>query len=146
MQNKYLLGICEIFHPNIHGFTNNSYPYIQNHYMIISIIQKYDFFNMSINRYQNHIYKYYNINKNKLLCHPFIRNYNNIISNKNNIKFNIIEIIEMPGYEYAAIIKTFWLKILQKKWKNIYKNKMLKLKKMRNINYIRNREISTKNS
>jgi hypothetical protein len=145
MQNKYLLGVCEIFHPNIHGFTNNSYPYIQTHFMVISIIHKYDFFHMSINSYQDHIQKYYNMNLNKLLNHPFIRNYYNIISNINNIKLNIIEIIEMSGYEYSAIIKTFWLKILQRKWKNIYKNKILKLKKMKNIKYILNREITTKN-
>ena len=40
---------------------------------------------MSPEQKQNHMYNYYNYNNNKLLYHPIIRNYNNIISNKNNI-------------------------------------------------------------
>lgn len=146
MQNKYILGICEIFHPNIHGFTNNSYQYIQTHFIILSIIHKSDFYTMCIrdciHNYINSVYRYYNINNHKLIHHPNIRNYNNIISNKNNIKLNIILIIKLRTNENIAIIKTFWLKILQRKIKKNYKNRLLKLEKMKNIKYIMKREIT----
>jgi len=141
MRNKYKLGVCEFFHNNIHGFTNNSYKYIHGHYMILSIIHKYDFYNLCMDNYQNHMYNYYNYNNNKLLYHPIIRNYNNIISNKNNIKVNIIQIINLSTNENIAIIKTFWLKILQRKFKKNYKNRLIKLEKMKNIRYLMQREI-----
>lgn len=145
MRNKYNLGVCEIFHTNIHGFTNNSYKYIHGHYMILSIIHKSDFYTMCIrdciHDYINSVYRYYNINNHKLIHHPNIRNYNNIISNKNNIKLNIIQIINLSTNENIAIIKTFWLKILQRKFKKKYKNRLIKLEKMKNIRYLIQREI-----
>ena len=142
MQNKYKLGFCEIFHPSIHGITNNSSPYILTHYIIISTICKSDFFNNRyINQCINGIYRSYTPILN---AHPIIRNYNNIISDKNNIKIEIIQIIKMPGNEYTAIIKTIWLKILQRKWKKYYKNLILKLVKSKNIYNLRKREITGK--
>jgi len=146
MQNKYKLGICEIFHPNIHGFTNNSYKYIDTHYMVLSILNVNDLYTLCIRNcihdYINYIYRYYNINNHKLIHHPNIRNYNNIISNKNNIKIDIIQIINLPTNEAIVIIKTIWLKILQRKIKKFYKDRSIKLKKMKNIKYLMKREIT----
>lgn len=146
MQNKYKLGICEIFHPNIHGFTNNSYKYIDTHYMVLSILNVNDLYTLCIRNcihdYINYIYRYYNTNNHKLIHHPNIRNYNNIISNKNNIKIDIIQIINLPTNEAIVIIKTIWLKILQRKIKKFYKDRSIKLKKMKNIKYLMKREIT----
>ena len=59
-------------------------------------------------------------NANRQVPHKLIRNYHNIISRVNYIKPEIAECFELPTGEYIAIIKTFWIKIIQRKWKKVY--------------------------
>ena len=55
--------------------------------------------------------------------HPTIRNYHNIISKPNYIKPEIGEYIILPTQEAIAILKTFWLRIIQRKWKKIFQKR-----------------------
>ena len=57
-------------------------------------------------------------------------------------KINILKISINERGEYVAITKTFWLKIIQRKWKKIYKERCDTLKKMKSLVYLRNREIN----
>ena len=59
-------------------------------------------------------------NANKRVPHKLIRNYHNIINRVNYIKPEIAECFELPTGEYIAIIKTIWIKIIQRKWKKVY--------------------------
>lgn len=52
--------------------------------------------------------------------HKTIRNYHNIISRRNYIRPEIAECFELPTLEHIAIIKTIWLKIIQRKWKVVF--------------------------
>lgn len=52
--------------------------------------------------------------------HKTIRNYHNIISRPNYIRPEIAECFELPTLEHIAIIKTIWLKIIQRKWKVVF--------------------------
>ena len=63
--------------------------------------------------------------------HPTIRNYHNIISNPNYIKPEIGEYIILPTQEAVAILKTFWLRIIQRKWKKVFQER----KEKRRLNY-----------
>jgi len=70
--------------------------------------------------------KFYNKEYNSLRineAHLLIRNYHNIISKPDYIKPEIAECIKLPTLETIAIIKTIWIKIIQRKWKNIYKKR-----------------------
>ena len=55
--------------------------------------------------------------------HLFIRNYVNIINKPSYFQPQIAECIYI-GDECVAIIKTFWLKIVQRTWKKIYAKRM----------------------
>ena len=55
--------------------------------------------------------------------HPTIRNYHNIISKPNYIKQEIGEYIILPTQEAIAILKTFWIRIIQKKWKKVFQER-----------------------
>jgi hypothetical protein len=61
--------------------------------------------------------------------HPSIRNYDKIISRKDYIKKEIGQCIVLPTQETIAILKTFWLRIVQRKWKNIFRERQIILKK-----------------
>jgi hypothetical protein len=63
------------------------------------------------------------LNPNYLKKHPTIRNYHNIIKKPNYIKPEIGEYIILPTQESIAILKTFWLRIIQRKWQKIFKER-----------------------
>jgi hypothetical protein len=60
--------------------------------------------------------------------HKTIRNYHNIISRPNYIRPEIAECFELPTLEHIAIIKTIWLKIIQRKWKVVFAARKLIIK------------------
>jgi hypothetical protein len=57
-------------------------------------------------------------------CHSIIRNYHNIIKSFYYIQPHIVECVYLPGGECVAVLKTFWLKIVQRTWKRVYKQRM----------------------
>ena len=61
--------------------------------------------------------------------HPLLRNYHKIIKSFYYIQPHIVECVYLPapGGECVAILKTFWLKIIQRTWKRIYKQRMAML-------------------
>jgi hypothetical protein len=83
--------------------------------------------------------------------HPIIRNYLEIVSNSNYIQPHIAEVIKFNKandgnvfYYSLAIIKTIWLKLVQKNWKRIF-NERRKIIKIRcDPRSIRYREIHKK--
>ncbi len=59
----------------------------------------------------------------------------------NNAKLEIAKCIHLNLGYYISIIKTFWLKLIQRKWKKIYKERKMCLLKRANTNVIKYREI-----
>lgn len=74
--------------------------------------------------------------------HPTIRNYHNIIKHPNYIKLEIGEYIILPTQEAIAILKTFWLRIIQKKWKKVYQEQKNIIKKRCNLLNLSKKEVS----
>jgi hypothetical protein len=72
--------------------------------------------------------KYYSRNF-RGLKHEFIKNYKNIILNESFLNAEIGEIHYLKGDECVCVIKTFWLKLIQRAWKKIYKNRKIILQK-----------------
>lgn len=79
---------------------------------------------------------------NRFGNHPTIRNYYNIICRENYIKPEIGEYIILPTQEAIAILKTFWLRIIQRKWKNVFKERKYVLKCRSQLNSLRIRSIT----
>jgi hypothetical protein len=64
-----------------------------------------------------------NIN-HPLINHPLVRNYRHIV--RHGLKFEIAYCITLSGGEYVAILKTFWIKIIIRAFKNAFKKRMWK--------------------
>jgi len=73
--------------------------------------------------------------------HPTIRNYRNIVLSPNYIKPEIGEYIILPTQEAIAILKTFWLRIIQKKWKKVFQERKNTIRKRCNLSNLSIREI-----
>ena len=81
------------------------------------------FYNTSVflKMYKN---TYNNLNNN-MKTHSIIRNYKQIIAQQNYIQLHIAKVIYLSGLECVAILKTFWIKIIQRTWKKIYKKRCI---------------------
>lgn len=143
---KFNLVLCELHYTPIHGKTRSSCRTIEGHYMLICkfdgssgiALDELDEYNRNHENMRDsddedeltHIYdmmelyvsEYATITLNlvNLVPHKTIRNYHNIISRTNYIKPEIAECFELPTNEQIVIIKTVWIKIIQRKWKKIY--------------------------
>jgi len=136
--SKLRLLIPEIYNVYIHGKTNDSDPNIDNHFIVLqSFNYNSDSNIINLFRYLNKLsifYKTYykkNYVNNSSLKHKQIRNYNNIINNSSYLNIEIGQIYYLKGDECVCIIKTFWIKIIQRAWKKIYqlRKRILQLRK-----------------
>ena len=149
---KYDIVICEIHNEHLHGLTEESDATISGHY-IVSFktnckTRNYNYFNLNeilsafVLLYKK---KYKLLKKNikyNIYCkHPLIRNYKNIIENKNYIKPEIGECFYLKGGECIVIIKTFWIRIIQRVWRKICKERKQILEKRKLYNSIKFREL-----
>ena len=168
---KYNLGLCEIHNKHIHGYSEKrSDPTIKGHY-ICHYIYKYNDYDdpydddlldidddsedYLINRHNYGILEsfinftkpiseqYFDVvyNTDYKKIHDFIRNYKTIISNKNYLTPQIMEIIILKGNEHVAILKTFWIRCLQRCWKRLVKKRTIILSLRKQPKIIKYKEV-----
>jgi hypothetical protein len=141
--NKYDYILCQIHYPYLHGKTEDSDPNIENHYILIGKFDyKTGYYEESenededededslptINELSSSYSLYYKnfIKNNHFKPHPTIRNFCNIISKYNNyIKPEIGQCIVLNTGETICILKTFWIRIIQRVWKKVFENRKI---------------------
>ena len=115
---KYHLITYEIYNSNLHGCTD-----CDGHYLVHIELKKTNYFN---NKFIKSLYKHnkrlaYNLRiGNSRIMHPFIRNYVNLLETKSISQVQIAQCIMLPGGEIIAILKTFYIRIIQRAWKKIF--------------------------
>jgi len=116
MTNKLVL--CEIFNSKKYGIDENSDESIDNHYIVIYSYKYKGIKTFSVIKKDIKFIK-----KDEIIMyepfHPYIRNYNHI--NKNILNIQIAEKIILKGGECVAILKTFWIRIIQRTWKKVFR-------------------------
>jgi hypothetical protein len=115
---KNNLVLCELFNSEKYGIDENSDENINNHYIVI-----YSYKYKGIKSFSTIKKDIKFIKIDQLIMyeqfHPYIRNYNDI--NKNILNIQIAEKIILKGGECVAILKTFWIKIIQRTWKKVFR-------------------------
>ena len=166
INKQHYLMLCELHYPGRHGKTEDSDPNIETHYLVYdrfdtktgisySHLDEYeeydtdseDEYNNTIIRLKDEIKwlrEHYSSLSNTLYSkkHPTIRNYHNIIKHPNYIKPEIGQYIILPTQEAVAILKTFWLRIIQKKWKKVFQERKNIIKQRCNLLNLSTRELS----
>lgn len=136
---RFVIGLCELFNQNIHGKSPRN---IQGHYLTIC---RYKILDIGYITYETACIhnEYLNLNTEKRK-HCLFPNYGRMIDNENYIKPEIIECIYLqPSGHCIAIIKTFWIKIIQRTWKNIMKKRRKIILKSATGTSLRKREINS---
>lgn len=84
-------------------------------------------------------YHYLTMVRLKMFDNDFIKNFLTNFSPKS--KLEIAECMYLPSDHCISILKTIWLKIIQRTWKKIYKERQVIISIRRNPNSLRHREI-----
>jgi hypothetical protein len=142
MISKYNLILCELYNQTIHGLDENSDPNIQTHYILIDKYEPFsetyidnneveDDYDDPLTDMQSDILSYneFYVRQMRIICFNMnpspIRNYRTIVSRPNYIQREIGEVIILPTFEEIAILKTFWIRMIQKKWKKVYQQRKI---------------------
>ena len=130
LNNKFTLILYELFHPIYHGFDDNSDKNIKGHFLVHSCYHAFQLVENGIvypdiilDDIQEDYYNYLRSRQIYTRSHPIIRNYRNIIENEKLMRPEIAQCITLSGGECVAILKTFWIRLIQRTWKRIYKEK-----------------------
>jgi len=134
--NRFTIVISELYNNKKHGLPEHNYK-VEYHYLVHNRIKSLD---MNIITQLCNYYNEYNNNlSNEYMRHNIFRNYKNITRRPNNIKVEIAECFYLNGEYCVAILKTFWIKIIQRKWKQIYKERKRVIKErcsLKSLNHI----------
>tara|TARA_B110000003_G_scaffold173014_1_gene172591 strand:+ start:3786 stop:4364 length:579 start_codon:yes stop_codon:yes gene_type:complete len=137
---KHCLGLCILWCDDIHGSSVGSD--INSHWLVHERIRLNEFFQQDLDwveNYRRNIEAYLSVMPQDLSrYHPLLRNYTDIVSRPYSPKIDIIYMDYLPGHEAVAYIKTFWLRLVQRRWKKLYKERQDIIKKrcqIKSLNY-----------
>jgi len=119
------LAICEIYNRHIHGATSDSSANIDMYWLASDVFSADEFFNdvhLTVIYLLKGFYNRIPLHKKQ---HRHIRNYEHIIRSSAYFQLNIVQVIELSGGEHISIIKTCYLKMFQRKYRAILKNRMM---------------------
>jgi len=137
---KYQLVLCHHYHDALHGVPKDAK--VLTHYLVIEIFKRFDIAQMrEMSDFYNANYKEQPKDK---LTHKIVRNYKAIVSSNSYVKPEIAECIELPDHECVCIKKTFWLRLIQRAWKRVFKERQKIIQQMTGPRFLLNR--STKHS
>jgi hypothetical protein len=142
-KTKFNIVLCVLYNGHLHGNTD---LIVNTHYLTLDRFKPDVWWDVIRN-----LYKSYNARYNRLLSEPgsenwsdhlVIRNYKNIVSSKNYIKPEIAECLYLKDDEESvSIIKTIWIRLIQRTWKKIFNLRKEVLLKRCKIESFRHREI-----
>jgi hypothetical protein len=132
---RFCVALCELYNITIHGRIQMHGEYIVNcRYKKLHMDWIHETAYFMYNDYQ-HLHTYY---------HNLFPNYRQIVLQDNYVKPEIVECIYKDGC-CVAIIKTFWIKIIQRAWRNILKKREeIVNKRITNIAAIQYRQVHGK--
>ena len=134
IHRKNYIVICELHHPQFHGFDSSSDPNVMKHFLVHSkyIANNRVLYDGSLiedeqeNLQNMESYYYREMRRRQTqtpVNHPFIRNYKNIMQSGVLLRPEIAEVVTLSGGESVAIIKTFWLRCIQRAWRRVLKER-----------------------
>lgn len=146
---KFKLALCELHCSRIHGGRENGHYLVIETFNSLDDITEEDIYEDE--EYEEDYYDSINYlmwstrnNYHNLIDtftenpHRNIRNFLNIISDLNYIKPEIIIKLKLASGHRVAILKTFWLRLIQRVWKKVFLSRktIIELrKKICNIQY-----------
>ena len=125
MTRRFKLVLPELYSSQRFGTKN----YLKTHFIAVLIL-KYNPRNISVyfrdvnvlsRFYRDNLWK--NYSRNLYTPGTPVRNWVNIIKRPDCYDVQLAECIRLPTGETVCVIKTFWLRIIQRTWKKVFKER-----------------------
>lgn len=137
---RFNITLCELYNNRLHGSCNTEAKYhylVHIRYKSLNMKDINDMIKYVLNDYNN----LFNLQNHS---HDIFENYQNMITNEKYIKPEITECIYLDTGHCVGIKKTIWIKLIQRTWKNICKNRELIINKRCHPNSLKHRELTGK--
>ena len=145
IEPKYKLAICELYHPYFHGDLNDEdnkvKNYLYNSYLCAYTIEEDELYDLYPWRSHERPWGLPLERSWPDVKHPSIRNYNHIVK---KYALDIVQMIHLNTGHQMCIPKTFWLKIIQRKYKNYYKKLQERIRRAKHPKALFKRQITGK--
>ena len=137
--NKCYIALCELYNGKIHGSNNK---FTNSQYLVVQRFTKRDLFEQTLTGIiTQYLQAYRKLALQPNISHSIIRNYKNIISRDNYISPQIVKCSYLPEGECVAVIKTIWIRLIQRKWKIIFSERQRIIRRRSHISNIFYREV-----
>jgi len=139
---RYNIVLCELHNPKIHGIDPQSN--VTSHYLVDCRFKRLNMkiINANASIITNVYSRLITRRDARTNSHPIYKNYTNIVARKTYIKPEIAECMYLETQECVAVLKTFWIRLIQRTWKNVMRRRMAVIQKRTNPNALYNRQIT----
>ena len=144
IEPEYQLAICELYHPHFHGDivneTDTVKNYIYNSYLCAYTIEDDEMYDEDL--YPTDNSGPWGLRQERIwpeVEHPSIRNYRNIVR---QYQLDIVQPVYLSTGHMMCIPKTFWLKIIQRKYKKYYKELQKRIQRAKNPKVLLRRQVT----
>ena len=135
-ETAYAIGIGILWDENIHG----KYPeHLKDKWIVMDTISE---INVNLNSSINELVNFYKYNMRQMVStvnanlihsnHPVYPNYHNILKNEKYLTIDIFEMKCLPTFEIIGVKKTYWIRMIQRRWKKLYKERLNIIQKRKN--------------
>jgi len=76
--------------------------------------------------------------------HPVYPNYHNILQNEKYFTIDIFDMKCLPTWEIIGVKKTYWIRMIQRRWKKLYKERLNIITKRKNPKALMYRQLHGK--
>jgi hypothetical protein len=139
-KTKNNIIICELYNERMHGRDDsevNSHYLVHTRFKILEMNYINDYLDEFREIYANLIIA----NHKSIRSHNIFKNYNSIVRRRDYIKPEIAQCIYLKSDHMVAILKTFWIRLIQRTWKNVFKNRKEILQKRCSLSCLNYRTI-----
>ena len=139
IKNNHAVGIGILWDKKIHGDFPSD---LKSQWIVMDTQDPSSFWTDGedlINFYKYHIQKKYTHDHET--NHEIYKNYKGIIENDKYYSIDIYKIYYKPTFETVGVKKTFWIKIIQRRWKKLYRERLNMINKRKSIESLKYRQI-----
>lgn len=131
-KSKYCLAFVELYNQRLHSMWDVKELHYK--YLTSIVIDLEDFYSGEYKNIQSSFMDHYYQHLDPRTTHREIENYNRIVKNHKYYELNIVEIHYDGDFQipyHTAVLKTHYLRLLQRRWKRIYKERKEKIRHLK---------------
>ena len=121
------LALCELYHPQIHGASEDPPRDIAERFIVREILSVDDFFGPDLDEILLAANDFYRDQGARLDEHPIINNYHAIVGSSGYVRVDVVAVENCAGRDgldwCTGSLKTSYIRILQKTWRNALKRR-----------------------